>query len=229
MRLYSTASGTCMSYESDMTPYYQDGGQTIYNGDCLEIMKTFPDKSFDLVLTDPPYGIGAASEGFHNGTSGTKYDFSDWDLEPPKREVFDEMRRISKSQVIWGGNYFIDHLSSTRCMLFWDKGTGDNSYADGELAWTNLDSVVKKYGKTWVGANAKEKHGARLHPTQKPVELMQWCLSLFPDVQTILDPFLGSGTTLVAAKYLNRNATGIEISEKYCEIAKNRLAQQKLF
>lgn len=201
----------------------------IYQGDCLELMKGMADKSVDLVLTDPPYGIGADSKGFKNGTSSSQYEMSEWDSQIPSREVFDEMRRVSKNQIIFGGNYFLEYLKNTRCFIIWDKGTGDNSYADAEIAWTSFDRVIKIVNKVWVGANAKERFEKRLHPTQKPVEVMEWILMNFSEEgMTILDPFAGSGTTCVAAQNLHRNFIGIEISEKYVEIARDRLRRVPL-
>lgn len=190
--------------------------QTVIQGDCLEVMKTFADKSFDLVLTDPPYGIGIASNPFRQ-----KFEKEDWDNAVPTKEYFDEIFRVSKEQIIWGGNYFA--LPQSRCFYVWDKvQPQDFSSAMCEQAWVSRQAPAKLF-KSRVVTELK------FHPTTKPIELMRWCISFFPEAQTILDPFMGSGTTLVAAKYLNRNATGIEISPKYCEIARKRLAQDSLF
>lgn len=197
--------------------------QTVLQGDCLEVMKTFPDKSFDLVLTDPPYGLNSRMQG---GTWGENAIYKEmrgqegWDVLITK-EYFDEMFRVSKEQVIWGGNYYT--MPPSRCWFAWEKNEKMETLADFELAWTSLDKPAKMFKER------RNPDGKRQHPTQKPLELMRWCLSQFPDAQKILDPFMGSGTTLVAAKYLNRNATGIEISEKYCEIARKRLSQEQLF
>ena len=202
-------------------PFYQDASCTIYNGDCREILPLLP--RFDLLLTDPPYGIGAARMTLGNGKRKLHRGDESWDDSPPSLDLLNGLIESCGNAVIWGGNYF--GLGGTRCVLVWDKGTGDNDFADCELAWTNFDSVVKKYFKSWVGANAKDKGGARVHPTQKPVDLIRWCMRFAPNAQTILDSFMGSGTTLVAAKLEGRKAVGIEVSEKYCEIAANRLRQ----
>ena len=190
--------------------------QEVIQGDCLEVMRGFKDKQFDLVLTDPPYGIGIAANPFRQ-----KFEKEDWDNKPPSREFFDEMVRVSKEQIIWGGNYF--PLPPTQGFLVWDKMQPQNfSSSMCEMAWMSRQSPAKMF-KKWV---VEEK---KLHPTQKPLELMRWCLSLFPDVTSVLDPFLGSGSTLLACKMAGINATGIEISPKYCEIARNRLSQEMLF
>lgn len=198
--------------------------QEIICGDCLPIMRTFKDKQFDLVLCDPPYGIGASSKKFINGTSKTKKDYYEdgegWDTAIPSKEYFDEIFRISKNQVIWGGNYFIEYLYNTRCFLVLDKTIHGNSYADCEMAWTSFDKVarIKAFNIAVTTADG------RVHPTQKPLELFRWILENYSDEEMkILDPFMGSGTTLVAAKQLNRNAVGIEISPEYCAIAQKRL------
>jgi DNA modification methylase len=203
-------------------PYYQDEWATIYNGDCRDILPELP--KVDLILTDPPYGIGASSKKFINGTSATikkYYEDVDWDIAPPPKECFDLMFSVSSEQIIWGGNYFWDYLKPTRCFLIWDKTIHGNSYADCEFAWTSLKQVARIKALNMVAANLD----GRVHPTQKPLNLMLWCLSLVPKAQTILDPFLGSGTTVVASKKLNRKCIGIEIEEKYCEIAAKRLSQ----
>lgn len=204
--------------------------QTIIQGDCLEVMKTFADKSFDLVLTDPPYGIGM-DEGFggvsKQGVAWRKYDVK-FDDNRPSKEVFDEMLRVGKCVVIFGGNYFADILPRATHWLFWDKVQLMPSFGDGELIWTNdKKKSVKKIVHQWSGYHTDEHY--RFHPSQKPLEVMKKLIAMFSETGGVLDPFMGSGTTLVAAKYLNRNATGIEISEKYCTVARNRLAQQMLF
>lgn len=208
--------------------------QTIIQGDCLEVMRTFKDKQFDLVLTDPPYGIGM-SEGFEGfGGFGEpiarkRYEYEPWDDKRPDKEYFDEMLRVAQLVLIFGGNYFADVLPTSRHWIVWDKQNTMPTFSDCELVWTNSPrKSVKKYLHVWNGLIGKEHH--REHPTQKPEELMRKLIADYSkEGDTILDPFMGSGTTLVAAKYLNRNATGIEISPKYCEVARNRLAQQQLF
>jgi len=213
----------------------------IYQGDCLEIMKTFEDKSVDLVLTDPPYGIGINKMGFTNNLQGgvakrTDYKgMADWDSVKLTKDYFDEIFRVSKNQIIFGGNYYTEFLKPKSCWIVWDKRTADkysNDFADGEMAWTSFDKPMRIFRFLWSGMlqeNMKHKE-TRHHPTLKPTELMKWCLEKYSeDGDTILDPFLGSGTTAVACKQLNRNYIGIEISEKYCEIARERLKQEQLF
>jgi len=228
-----------------MKPYYQEDGITIYHGDCREyLMEAIVADRFnlnsDLLLTDPPYGLGAARKhfggngvkrhmtGLCSGKAIPKTDYGDsaWDDIPADADLIEAARSLSKFQIIWGGNYF--SLGCARCYLVWDKLRGETDYADAELAWTNLDKAVRVIRWRWNGflqedqAN-KEK---RVHPTQKPLAVMRWCIQQAPtDCLTILDPFMGSGTTLRAAKDLGRQAIGIEIEERYCEIAAKRLAQ----
>jgi DNA modification methylase len=203
-------------------PYYQDGAVTIYHADCREILPELP--KVDLVLTDPPYGIGRdgqkQSTGGHGGRKG--YDFMGWDAERPSREAFRLILRASTHAVIWGGNYFADMLPASGKWLVWDKGQRINQ-SDGELAWTSEQGAIRIFTQNRV---VLMQDGA-VHPTQKPVKLMQWCIQMFP-IGTILDPFMGSGTTLRAAKDLGRKAIGIEIEEKYAEIAARRMAQEVL-
>ena len=215
-------------------PYYEEPGITIYHGDCREILPTLP--KVDLVLTDPPYGIGAdrnmrANTQYGKALAISKdYGTGDWDRRRPEAASFRLMLDAASEQIFWGGNYFSDYLPAQTCWLVWDKDNGSNGYADCELAWTNLDRAVRKFRHRWMGMlqeNMKEKE-ERYHPTQKPTEIMRWCIDLASNPQTILDPFMGSGTTLRAAKDLGRKAIGIEIEEKYCEIAVKRLAQEVL-
>jgi site-specific DNA-methyltransferase (adenine-specific) len=213
---------------------------TIIHGDCLEVMKTFPDKSVDLVLTDPPYGINVG-KGF-KGRANTQYgkaaavskDYGDitWDEKIPAKEIFDEIFRISKNQIIFGGNYFTEFLPPTACWVVWDKNNGENDYADCELAWGSFKSPVRKIKHTWNGMiqeDMKNKE-VRFHPTQKPTEVMKFCLERYSEEgQIILDPFGGSCTTAVACKQLKRNYICIEKEAKYVAICHERLKQELLF
>lgn len=211
-------------------PYYQDEACTIYHGDCREILPLLP--VVDLVLTDPPYGIGAdknlrANKRHGKAAAPSKdYGAGNWDASPPTIETIDMLLKSGRKSILWGGNYF--ELPPSGAWLVWDKDNGNNGYADCELAWTNLNQSVRKFRYRWMGM-LQEKAGRekeiRFHPTQKPIELMSWCISFAPDARIILDPFMGSGTTLRAAKDLGRRAIGIEREEKYCAIAVERLRQ----
>ena len=211
--------------------YPDDFIDQIICGDCLEVMKEIPDKSVNLVLTDPPYGIKESNE--KNKTRGkccgTKdYGHYDWDKQKVKKEYFEEIRRVSKNQVIFGGNYYASILGDSSCWLVWDKDNGKNDFADCELAWTSFKTAVRKFKWRWKGMlqedmKNKEK---RVHPTQKPLPLFKWILEKYSQPNdVILDPFLGSGTTAVACLELNRHFIGIELSSEYCEIAKKRIRE----
>lgn len=204
----------------------------VYNEDCLETMKRMADKSVDLVLTDPPYGINAHKKRGDTGKNShikqKDYKGGEWDISIPQKEIFDEIFRISKRAIIFGGNYFIDNLYNTSSFIVWDKVNGDNLYADCELAWTNFPSAVRKYEFRWHGflqqdmANKEERH----HPTQKPVELFKMILrdyALKNDYKTIYDPFMGSGTTAIACKSLGLDYIGSELDKDYFEIINKRL------
>jgi DNA modification methylase len=206
---------------------------SIYNADCLEVMKLMPDKSVDLVLTDPPYGIGADKGVGGFGSSGhkAKHYTDNWDNTTPPIEYFNEILRISKKAIIFGGQFFTDKLSVNGHWIVWDKKGDikfDNPFGDCELAWTNIDKKsVKKYKVIQQGFITEEKD--RYHPTQKPVSLFAAIINDYTEpTDTILDPFLGSGTTAKACQELKRNFIGIEISPEYCKIAENRLKQQVL-
>lgn len=209
---------------------------TLYLGDCREILPTLP--KVDAVVTDPPYGIGAdrgqmQRAGKRHGAAmaaSRDYGESDWDREPPSPELLQSLRAASAHQIFWGGNYF--PLPPARCWLVWDKLNGENDYADCELAWTNLDRPVRRLVWQWHGMIRQGKED-RWHPTQKPEGVMKWALSLVPSARTILDPFMGSGTTGVACANLGRKFIGIEIEERYFDIACTRIeaayAQGRLF
>jgi len=205
-------------------PYYKDEHCTIYNMDCRKVLPWLD--RFDLLLTDPPYGMkrdgkppSTSSHGGHKG-----YKFMGWDNEPPSRYVFDMMFDASKEQIIWGANFFPEFVRGSMGWLFWDKGQRIDQ-SDGELAYSSRNAALRVFE---LNRASLAKDGA-VHPTQKPVALMRWCLSMFNDARTILDPFMGSGTTLVAAKLEGKQAVGIEINEAYCELAVKRLEQGVLF
>jgi len=203
-----------------MKPYYQDEYVTIYHGDCREIVPTLG--RFDLLLTDPPYGIGKDGQKRTTGGHGGRksYDFLGWDAERPAPWVLLMLLDHAGKHIVWGGNYFADVLPASMKWLVWDKGQRINQ-SDGELAWTSEQGALRIYTLNRV---ALMQDGAQ-HPTQKPEELIRWCIQQAGDVQTILDPFAGSGTTGRAAKDLGRKAVLIEREERYCEIAVKRMAQ----
>lgn len=209
-------------------PYFQEECGVIYCADCREVLPFIPDKSIDLVLTDPPYGIGEA-----NGKNKSRvqlaqpkdYGVSSWDDEPIDLATINKIISKSSHSIIFGGNYY--DLSPSSCWLVWDK---DNSgdFADCELAWTNFPSAVRKYLWRWNGMlqqpNTPKEY--RYHPTQKPIGLFSAILKDYSSVNDlILDLFLGSGTTAVACKKLGRKYIGIEIEERYVKIAVERLRQ----
>ena len=204
-----------------MKPYYEDLSVQIWLGDCRAIIPTLP--KVDLVLTDPPYGINAARHRNSQVNGWRDYgtvDEGKWDAERAPQGLIDMMVSIAPKAVIWGGNYWT--LPPRMGWLVWDKGQRDFSLADVELAWTSENRAARIFD---MARSAAMHESERVHPTQKPVALMRWCLEFFPDANLILDPFMGSGTTLRAAKDLGRKAIGIEIEERYCEIAAKRMSQ----
>jgi len=209
-----------------MEPYYQDDAVTIYNADCRDVLPML-DK-VDLVLTDPPYGIGeAAGKNTSRGLLAVSKDFGyeTWDDQPIDPALLALVRAVGHTQIIFGGNYY--DLPPTSCWLIWDKENGATDFADCEMAWTNMKSAVRLFRWRWQGMLQGDmgKKEYRWHPTQKPMPVMRWCIEQSKTTGTILDPFMGSGTTLRAAKDLNRKAIGIEIEERYCEIAAQRMSQ----
>lgn len=217
----------------------------IYNADCLDILRELPDKSIDLVLTDPPYGINVYNSVYKNrGEYRSKnskarngnYKPCEWDKDIPCKDIFEHIFRVSKHQVIFGGNYFIEYLHNSPCWLVWDKNNGTNDFADCELAWTNFKSAVRKYLWTWNGMlqhNMKNKD-VRIHPTQKPLKLFEMILNDYSNENDlILDCFSGSGTTAIACHNLKRNFICIERDTDYYNASVERLkiaqSQLKLF
>ena len=203
----------------------------IINADCLDILKQLPDKCIDLVLTDPPYGIGE-SKG-KNKTRGklaraTDYGNKDWDLTIPTADVFSEIIRVSKHAIIFGGNYFVEHLANSSCWIVWDKHNGENDFADCELAWTNFKTAVRKYDWVWAGMLQQDMKNKeiRIHPTQKPVGLFMKILQDYSNENDlVLDCFSGSGTTAVACHNLKRRFICIEKDPEYAKASQERLEQ----
>jgi len=207
--------------------YYREPSGVIYCGDCLEILPLLEPGSVDLVVTDPPYGINLPTDyakqfNINKNTQGgigrRSYPPIYGDDKPfDPRPLF-----CFKNLIIWGANCFLEHLYSGT-ILIWHKRNSEGFLCNAEIAWMNKGKGAYIYSEP-VEANQAQ----RKHPTQKPEGLMRWCMDKYKTEQTILDPFLGSGTTAVAAKQLGRKFIGIEIEEKYCEIAKQRLAQEEL-
>ena len=219
-----------------MKPYYEDtkAGIVIYHGDCRDILPHLP--KVDLVLTDPPYGIDIGGSGTIGGSGVVTvkdYGISTWDQVGMSMQQWMLIRAKSDQWIVWGGNHLCDVIGPSAGVLVWDKkcqNDWNDTFSEMEMAWTNLLTRTKGYRHLWAGALRASERGANIreHPTQKPLALLQWCLGFAPDATTILDPFMGSGTTLRAAKDLGRKCIGIEIEEKYCEIAARRLGQEVL-
>ena len=198
----------------------------LYNIDCMEYMRDQPDKAFDLAIVDPPYGIGAAemTMGRGSGNDLGKHQKKNWDCSIPSREYFEELTRVSCNQIIWGGNYFLDFLGKSPCMLVWDKKDYNSDFADGELAWTSFRGGLKIFTRARGSENA---HRWKIHPTQKPMRLYQWILTNYAKPgQRILDTHLGSGSSAIAAHYFGVDFVGCEIDEHYFNLAKQRIDQE---
>ena len=220
---------------------------TLINGDCMEFLKQQPDKSFDLCIADPPYGINMASGHKHcksNPKQTTVYKKADWDVKPSK-EYFEEVQRVCKHYIIWGANYFTDLIDLTgHSWLVWNKQqiANANNFAMGELAVTNIKKPLQIYDFSYIhnknnvsnGDPRKAQKYAKIHPCQKPAQLYRWLLKTYAsEGDRILDTHLGSGTIAIAAHDYGFELTGIEIDKDYFEAAKKKLlehqAQMKLF
>ncbi len=198
------------------------GNATLYLGDCREILSTLP--KVDAVITDPPYGIGeAAGKNASRSNMAVAKDYGDarWDDKPIDDGLLALVIAAGKSAAVFGGNYY--RMEPTSCWLVWDKENGTNDFADCELAWTNFPKAVRRIRYMWNGmlrANGEQRGD---HPTQKPIGVMEWAIKQAGEPQTILDPFMGSGTTGVACMNLGRKFIGIEIEPKYFDIACRRI------
>ena len=209
----------------------------LHNVDNMEFMKQCKDNQFELAIVDPPYGIGVTKN--KRLVNGSK---KEWDNEIPPKEYFIELQRVSKNQIIWGGNYFIEHLQNTRCFINWDKLNHSDTYADCEMAWTSFDRNAKIFKYMWDGnrygfkgnIQGVGKPTIRIHPTQKPVALYKWLLKNYAkEGDTILDTHLGSGSIAIACDDIGFDLTACEIDKEYFDAASKRLdlhrRQIKLF
>ena len=193
-----------------------------HNMDCMVGMAEFPDKFFDLAIVDPPYGIGE-SRGKFRGRKGQGHRVlprKEWDNKTPEKEYFDELLRISKNQIIWGGDYFTDKLPVSRCWIYWDKLMGGD-FSDGELAWTSFDAVLRKFTKC-------NKYHGKIHPTQKPVALYKWILKRYAKpTDKIIDTHVGSASSIIAFEDFGCDYVGYEMDPEYYKDALKRLNEHK--
>jgi site-specific DNA-methyltransferase (adenine-specific) len=203
----------------------------ITNEDNMQLMARYEDNHFDLAIVDPPYGIDVTKNKRLNNNSN-----NDWDNEIPSAEYFKQLKRVSKNQIIWGGNYFIEHLQNTRCYLNWDKLNHSYTYADCEMAWTSFDKNAKIFKYMWdgnrygfIGAiKGVGKKSIRTHPTQKPIALYEWLLMNYAqEGDKILDTHLGSGSIAIACHNLGYDLTACELDKEYYEAAMKRIEQHK--
>lgn len=191
----------------------------LYNMDCLQGMKQFPDKYFELAIVDPPYGINVNQMNM-GGRSTVKPTDKKWDNKIPDKEYFDELFRVSKEQIIWGGNYF--PLRPSRCFVIWDKGEMmyGRSFAECEYAWVSIDKSAKIYKLNPTQLD-------RIHPTQKPIKLYKWLLKNYAkDGDKILDTHVGSASSLIACYQMNFEYIGFELDKEYFDKAQKRIADE---
>ena len=202
---------------------WKNAGSLFINGDCMDYMKTMPDKCVELAITDPPYGIGAGKEVEHNGWKS--YGIKQWDNESPTDEYFAQLFRISRNQIIWGANHYISKMPHDfSCFIIWDKGQRDFSLADGEMAWTSFDKAARIF--TYARARALQE--GKIHPTQKPIALYKWLLSNYAKPgDKILDTHVGSASSLIACHQMGFEYWGFELDPDYYKAAMERLAKAK--
>lgn len=204
---------------------------TVTNEDNMELMKRYPDNYFDLAIVDPPYGINmdGGKIGGDNCGKATEYTKKDWDNKAPNKKYFEELKRVSKKQIIWGANHFIENIpnANSSCWIVWDKDNTGN-FADSELAYTNFDTAVRNFKWRWNGMlqeNMKDKQ-KRIHPTEKPIKLYEWLLMNYAkEGDKILDTHLGSGSIAIAAHNLGFELTACELDKDYYEASYKRFKQ----
>jgi len=196
----------------------------LINDDCMNILPDYADDYFDLAIVDPPYGIG--------GGSNSKKMNVDWDSKIPDKKYFDELIRVSKNQIIWGGNYMSKNIPfSSKHTLVWDKQNGDSFMSDGELAFTSFDKNTTKFFRLfWMSNMMKKKEKPIIHPTQKPIQLYRWLLENYAEpTDKILDTHLGSGSIAIACHYFGiKEFVGIEIDKEYFDMTNERIEKQTM-
>ena len=200
----------------------------LYHGDCLEAMRDMDDNAFDLAIVDPPYGINISNGGSYYNKKGKRpnnpHTKKDWDSSIPSAEYFEHLKRVSRNQIVWGGNYMTEHLPPSRCWIFWDKVKFVDNYADGELAWVSMDRNTKKVVIQHHGFLTKD--GKSIHPTQKPVMLYEWLLDNYAkEGDKILDTHLGSGSIALACHNRGFSLDAWEIDQEYHSNAVKRFNQ----
>lgn len=219
----------------------------ITNEDNMELMARYPDNYFDLAIVDPPYGINFDGNTTVKGKGGKAntffnkqhHDKKGWDNERPSDEYFEQLRRVSKNQIVWGGNYFADLLPPKKGWIFWDKkitNANNTNFSDGELAWTSFNCILRRFTYDWIGFGYlnNPQGEKKQHPTQKPVSLYKWILDKYAKQgDKILDTHLGSGSIAIACHDYGFDLTACELDKEYfdksTERIKNHTAQQKLF
>lgn len=201
----------------------------ITNENNMDLMARYEDNYFDLAICDPPYGIGVNKMTLGNGRNKIYRGALDWDNQTPKQEYFDELNRVSKMVIIWGANNMTQYMPPISSWIYWDKGTGENDFSDGELAYCSKGGALRSIKISWVGANAKDGlYKERIHPTQKPVKLYEWLLMNYAkENDKILDTHLGSGSIAIACHNLGFNLTGCELDKDYYDSAMKRLKQHQ--
>lgn len=206
----------------------------LHNIDCMEYMKTLNDNAFDLAIVDPPYGIGESGKtNKSRGKLAVAKDykpFAGGDVKPPNKKYFAELKRVSRNQIIWGANHFMQNIClGSSCWIVWDKVNGASDFADCELAYSSFKTAVRMFKFQWSGmlqGDMKNKE-SRIHPTQKPVKLYDWLLKNYAkEGDKILDTHLGSGSSAIAAHYGGFDFVGCELDKDYFNAAKERIDQQ---
>ena len=200
---------------------------TATNEDCMDLLKRTPDKYFELSIVDPPYGIGANKEKEHNGWKS--YGVKEWDNKIPNKDYFAELFRVSRNQIVWGGNYMTEFLPPKMCWLMWDKGQRDFSLADGELAWTSFDKALRIFNMPRASAMKDAKdNGGKIHATQKPVKLYEWILMNYAkEGDKILDTHRGSASLDIACHNLGFDLVTCELDTDYFNDGNKRLKQHQ--
>jgi site-specific DNA-methyltransferase (adenine-specific) len=198
----------------------------VYNMDCLAAMREMPDKAFDLAIVDPPYGININMNMGRRKGQKKKHTNKGWDKSIPDKEYFDELMRVSVSQIVWGGNYFTDHIPVSSHWVYWDKCVPEAlSFASGELAWTSFNGAMSCVRMQWSGNSRKIEKAEKQHPTQKPIALYKWLLSNYAKHgDRILDTHLGSGSSRIAAYDMGFDFVGYELDTEYFDAMNKRFA-----